>query len=103
VPRVTTAICGAGLGLANTALIIAVQTSVAWEQRGVATASTMFFRTIGGTLTVGVLGNILARALARDTSVPADAANALLGPEHGRSLSPATPPHPLDRPRLVDA
>jgi hypothetical protein len=90
VPRLTTALFGAGLGLANTALIIAVQTSVAWEQRGVATASTMFFRTIGGTLTVGVLGSILTRALAGDASVPADAANALLGPEHGRSLSPAT-------------
>jgi EmrB/QacA subfamily drug resistance transporter len=90
VPRVTTAMFGAGLGLANTALIIAVQTSVSWEQRGVATASTMFFRTIGGTLSVGVLGSILARELARDTGIPADAANALLGPEHGRSLSPAT-------------
>jgi MFS family permease len=90
VPRVTTALFGAGLGLANTALIIAVQSSVAWEQRGVATASTMFFRTIGGTLSVGVLGSILTRALARDASVPADAANALLGPEHGRTLSPTT-------------
>jgi EmrB/QacA subfamily drug resistance transporter len=90
VPRVTTAMFGAGLGLANTALIIAVQTSVSWEQRGVATASTMFFRTIGGTLSVGVLGSILARELARDASIPTDAANALLGPEHGRSLSPET-------------
>jgi EmrB/QacA subfamily drug resistance transporter len=89
VPRVTTAIFGAGLGLANTALIIAVQTSVAWEQRGVATASTMFFRTIGGTLSVGALGSILARALAKDASIPTDAANNLLGPEHGHSLPPA--------------
>jgi MFS family permease len=88
VPRLTTALFGAGLGCANTALIIAVQTSVPWEQRGVATASTMFFRTIGGTLTVGLLGGMLARELAKDPRLPAEAANALLGPTHGRSLPP---------------
>src|SRR5206468_1615126 len=64
VPRVATALFGIGLGFANTALLIAVQTSVAWRQRGVATASTMFFRTIGGTLAVGALGGVLASALA---------------------------------------
>ncbi|HUJ24810.1 MAG TPA: MDR family MFS transporter, partial [Myxococcales bacterium] len=50
---------GAGLGFANTSLLIAVQTSVDWRQRGVATASTMFARTIGGTLAVGALGGVL--------------------------------------------
>jgi EmrB/QacA subfamily drug resistance transporter len=79
---------GAGLGFANTALLIAVQTSVAWKQRGVATASTMFFRSIGGALAIGVTGGVLARALAADPSIPADAANQLLGPSHGRLLSP---------------
>ncbi|HYG68395.1 MAG TPA: hypothetical protein VD838_12065, partial [Anaeromyxobacteraceae bacterium] len=50
-------------GLANTPLLIAVQTSVPWNRRGVATASTMFFRTIGGMLSVGILGGVLAHAL----------------------------------------
>src|SRR5690349_17207279 len=53
VPQAASALFGVGLGLANTALLIAVQTSVEWRQRGVATASTMFARTIGGTLAVG--------------------------------------------------
>ncbi len=79
---------GAGLGFANTALLIAVQTSVAWKQRGVATASTMFFRSIGGALAIGVTGGVLARALAADPSIPVEAANRLLGPGHGRTLSP---------------
>jgi len=39
---------------------------VPWQQRGVATASTMFFRTIGGTLAVGVMGGVLSAALERD-------------------------------------
>lgn len=83
-----TGLFGVGMGLANTALIIAVQSSVAWKQRGVATASTMFFRTIGGTLAVGALGAVIARELAKTPGIPADAANALLGPEHGKGLAP---------------
>jgi len=89
VPQVVSALFGIGLGLANTALLIAVQTSVEWRQRGVATASTMFARTIGGTLAVGVLGALLASALSSDPSVPADAADRLLGPEHGSGLDPS--------------
>ena len=89
VPQAMSALFGIGLGLANTALLIAVQTSVEWRQRGVATASTMFARTIGGTLAVGVLGAMLSSALLRDGSVPPDAADRLLGPEHGAGLDPA--------------
>ncbi len=79
---------GAGMGLANTALLLAVQTSVGWKQRGVATASTMFFRTIGGALAVGALGGALASALASDPSLPPGAAGDLLGPEHGAGIAP---------------
>src|SRR5438128_4987065 len=88
-PQALSALYGVGLGLANTALLIAVQTSVGWRQRGVATASTMFSRTIGGTLAVGVLGGALAAALLGDPSIPSDAADQLLGPAHGKGLDPA--------------
>lgn len=77
---------GTGMGLANTALLLAVQTSVSWQRRGVATASTMFFRTIGGALAVGALGGLVAASLASQPGVPPGAADALLGPEHGKSL-----------------
>jgi hypothetical protein len=80
VPRALTALYGLGLGFANTALIIAVQSSVPWQRRGVATASTLFFRTIGGTLAVGVLGGVLAAALTSGGLAPA-VAEKLLGPE----------------------
>ncbi len=88
VPSLGTACFGIGLGFANTALLIAVQTSVAWKQRGVATASTMFFRTVGGALAIGGLGAVLAAGFAHDPTIPADAANQLLGPDHGLSLGP---------------
>ena len=55
---------GVGMGLANTAMIIAVQASVDWSQRGVATALNLFARSMGGTLGVGALGGILASHLA---------------------------------------
>ena len=63
VPHFTMAAFGAGLGFANTALLIGVQSSVSFERRGVATASTMFFRSIGGALAVGLTGHILADAV----------------------------------------
>lgn len=75
---------GTGMGLANTALIITVQDSVPFSRRGVATASTMFSRTIGGAVAVGVLGAIVAHVLAG--RVPEAVLDALLGPDHGRSL-----------------
>jgi EmrB/QacA subfamily drug resistance transporter len=78
---------GVGLGLANTPLLIAVQTSVPWSRRGVATASTMFFRTIGGTLAVGILGGVLAHALHGAGGAPG-VAEKLLGADRA-SLAPA--------------
>lgn len=77
---------GAGLGFVNTAVVLAVQTSLSWQRRGVATASTMFFRVIGGTLGVGFLGAWLGHALGDCPGVTSEMINALLGPEHGVNL-----------------
>jgi EmrB/QacA subfamily drug resistance transporter len=93
--RMVMVLYGLGLGFANTPLIIAVQSSVPWKRRGVATASTMFSRTIGGTLAVGILGGVLGAALAAG-GAPPGAVDRLLGPERSflppsllRSLSDA--------------
>jgi EmrB/QacA subfamily drug resistance transporter len=87
VPRILTGLYGVGLGLANTPIVIAVQTSVPWTRRGVATASTMFFRTMGGTVAVGVLGGLLAAALSGGPVSP-EQVEQLLGPERSL-LAPA--------------
>jgi len=50
---------GAGLGFSSSAYILSVQNAVPWNLRGVATASTQFFRTIGGTVGVAIMGSIL--------------------------------------------
>jgi EmrB/QacA subfamily drug resistance transporter len=78
---------GAGMGVANTALIIAVQQSVSWRERGVATASTIFFRNVGGAVAAGGLGVVLARAIGGD--VAPEVLARVLGPERGSGLEPA--------------
>lgn len=50
---------GTGLGMMSTAFIISVQNAVPWNVRGVATASTQFFRTMGGTVGIALMGTIL--------------------------------------------
>ncbi|MEO5725592.1 MAG: MFS transporter, partial [Byssovorax sp.] len=86
--RIITAAFGVGMGFANTALLLAVQTSVTWEQRGIATASTMFFRTIGGTLAVGVMGGVINARLMADPTIPEDAASRVLSREGTAALTP---------------
>jgi EmrB/QacA subfamily drug resistance transporter len=58
------AVIGTGLGLMSTAFILSVQNAVPWNLRGVATASTQFFRTIGGTVGVAAMGTILNSQMA---------------------------------------
>ena len=81
--RVLAGVFGIGMGLANAPLVIAVQTSVGFSQRGVATASTMFFRNIGGTIGVGAMGVALAHALLAGSAHEGGAALVarILGPE----------------------
>ncbi len=76
---------GLGMGFSNIPLLFSVQTSVPWNRRGTATASTLFFRTIGGTITVGVMGAIFAKALGHDPSL-LGLANTLIGPLHGAGV-----------------
>lgn len=55
---------GAGLGFSSSAYILSVQNAVPWKLRGVATASTQFVRTIGGTIGVALMGTILNAQMA---------------------------------------
>lgn len=79
-------VLGAGMGFANTALLIAVQSTVDWKRRGTATASTLFFRTIGGAIAVGVSGAVVTGAIARAPGVSAEAASGILA-RHGDAVA----------------
>lgn len=82
------AVLGLGMGFSNIPLLFSVQSAVPWNRRGTATASTLFFRTIGGTIAVGMMGAILAKALMRDPTLPFGLANDLIGPTHGEGVNP---------------
>lgn len=58
-------IVGMGFGFLNTTILVAIQSSVPWTQRGVATASNMLMRSIGNALGAAVLGGILNLTLAQ--------------------------------------
>ncbi len=84
--RATMLVFGAGMGFANTALLVSVQERAGFAARGVATASTMFFRSIGGAAAVGALGALLAARVAGD--VPEALLRRMLGPDHGVGVDP---------------
>ncbi len=56
-------VVGLGMGPLSLSFILAVQHSVSWGQRGVATGAVTFLRTIGGAIGVGLLGGLLASEL----------------------------------------
>ena len=58
-------VVGLGLGFTTSAFMISVQNSVARNQRGIATASTLFFRSIGGAVSVAVMGALLNSGMSR--------------------------------------
>jgi len=52
-------VAGLGFGFLNTTFLVAIQSSVPWTQRGVATAGNMLMRSIGNALGAAVLGGVL--------------------------------------------
>jgi EmrB/QacA subfamily drug resistance transporter len=56
---------GVGMGVCNLVFLLVVQGSVGWSERGVATASTLFARTIGQTVGAGLAGAILNFGISR--------------------------------------
>lgn len=65
-------VVGVGLGLSNAPIVVAVQSVVGWESRGVVTGTNMFSRSMGSAVGVAVLGAIANATLAnRLEHVPA--------------------------------
>lgn len=66
---------GLGMGFASAPVVVAVQSVVGWEQRGVVTSANMFARTVGSAVGAAMLGAIAnAAMLARLREPPAGAA-----------------------------
>jgi EmrB/QacA subfamily drug resistance transporter len=65
---VAMAVVGIGVGMTMQNLVLAVQNSVPLSELGAASATVTFFRSLGGTIGVSVLGAVLANRVTSDLS-----------------------------------
>lgn len=93
----TMALLGMGLGPSSMAYLVSAQNAVAWNQRGVVTAISQFFRTIGGALGVGALGAVLNARMTAGLSGAHLSPNALLNAQVRSTLSESA----LDQARMA--
>ena len=57
-------VVGVGLGFGSTSIVVAIQSIVGWERRGVVTGANMFSRSMGSAVGVAVFGSIANSTLA---------------------------------------
>jgi EmrB/QacA subfamily drug resistance transporter len=78
-------VMGIGMGACNTAFLVALQASVAWGERGVATASNMFMRMLGQSVGAALYGAVLDYGVHLRLPGAGDAVDRLLDPtmRHG--------------------
>ncbi|HZP73802.1 MAG TPA: MDR family MFS transporter [Gaiellaceae bacterium] len=63
-------VLGVGMGFASVATVVAVQSVVGWDTRGVVTGSNMFIRTLGSAVGIAVFGSIANSRLAHGKDTP---------------------------------
>lgn len=86
------AVTGGGMGLTITSMTVAVQDEMTWQRRGLATSLMQFSRTLGGMITVTVLGSVITASFgdAMGPLLPADTTPAeLLDPSSWGAMEPA--------------
>jgi EmrB/QacA subfamily drug resistance transporter len=88
---------GIGMGYCNTAFVVSIQASVAWRERGVATSSVLFMRTVGQSLGTALFGALFNIGLYGRLGDVGDAVDRLMEPTLRQSLGTA------EIARLVDA
>jgi len=99
------AVVGFGLGFMMPSLVIAVQNAFSYEVLGVVTSSVTFFRSIGGTIGMAVLGSLLTSRLNSElaANIPASAREALPAPLMERLSDPQVLLSPGGLARLREA
>jgi EmrB/QacA subfamily drug resistance transporter len=85
-------VVGAGIGLALQQLLLVVQNDAAQRDLGVATASSQFFRNVGATVGVAILGTVMNSGLRESIAsrLPAGAAGAGGDIDPGSVLDPSS-------------
>lgn len=81
------ALIGIGMGLTSNTFTVAIQSSVGWAQRGVATSMISFMRQVGQALGAAVFGGTINAHLARE-GAGADIVDRIMDPGLRRTLAP---------------
>jgi EmrB/QacA subfamily drug resistance transporter len=93
-----TFVVGIGLGYTASPTLVAVQSAVDWDRRGVVTGTNMFARSVGSAVGVAVFGAIANATLAREFAnppagaagqLPKSADDAALALDHAAGVAPA--------------
>jgi MFS family permease len=71
---------GIGLGFIVPTFLVAVQASVGWDKRGIATSTTVFSRIVGQAIGAAVFGGILNAAVSSQAIDNGDALNRVVSP-----------------------
>jgi EmrB/QacA subfamily drug resistance transporter len=85
-PAAAELVLGFGFGFYSVTTVLAAQTAVGWEHRGVVTSASQFARNIGGTVGVSIAGAIFAAGVAAAAGAGINP-NELLSPETRATLS----------------
>lgn len=86
-PTLAQVVLGFGFGFYNVTTILAAQSAVGWEYRGVVTSASQFARNIGGTLGVAIAGAMFSAGMA-SAALGAANPNDLLSPDMRAALAP---------------
>jgi hypothetical protein len=77
------------MGLTSNSFVVAVQASVVWSERGMATSSMIFSRILGQSVGTALFGGILNASLANHLSGGGNLVDRLMDPGLRETLDPA--------------
>jgi len=85
---IASSLVGAGLGACNTTFLVAIQSNVDWQMRGIATSSNLFSRMMGRSLGAAVFGAVLNFGVNRHLPGGGDVLDRLMDPTFRDGLDP---------------
>jgi MFS family permease len=86
---IASCLVGAGLGACNTTFLVAIQSNVDWQMRGIATSSNLFSRMMGRSLGAAVFGAVLNFGVNRHLPGGGDVLDRLMDPTFRDHIDPA--------------
>jgi MFS family permease len=81
---------GLGMGFSNLTYLVAVQTSVDWRRRGIATSLNLFMRMVGQSVGTACFGALVNFGVARFAMSDPEIVNRMMDPSVRRTIAPGT-------------